>query len=164
MRVSWLFGLVGGNLLPRKKKPTRRPRKAARRGWWHGKAPDIRYALSLLSTRGLLPAVLRLGRRTLRSLRTRHLVAHLRVGLDDPADTGTMWGLLWPALALPASSLPIGIRVEPAFDGPALALALEGEVRVIPALVVGNVVRFVFSPAGLRLARTMVMARWKRRK
>lgn len=163
LRVEWLFGLVGKRLLPRKKpeKPRKaeKPRKSKRR--------DLRSFLSyvaLVRTRGVLTGFVRLVRRMVGSLHIRQIDADLRLGLDDPADTGIVYGVLWPALVLPVMSSSIKLRMEPVFDSPTFEAALQGRVRVFPAEMVANVLRFVFSLSGLRLIKAMAVLRWKKRK
>lgn len=152
LRVVCLFGLGGKNLLPRKKKPKK------------GKKRDLRSFLTLITTRGVLAATIRLARRILASLRVRQLDADLRVGLDDPADTGMMCSVLWPLVVHPNLFGPIMFRVEPVFEGLALEATLRGEVRVIPAQMVANFLRFVFSPAGLRVVKLTVVSQWRKKK
>ena len=157
MRVGWLFGLVGKDVLPGKKKPEK-VTKAKKR-----KRPSPGLILSVLRTRGLVSWVAKFARRMLRSLHFRNLDASLRIGLPDPADTGQMYGLTWPAF-LPRSSDNIRFRMEPAFEGPVFEAALQGTVRVFPAQMAANVVSFVISPQGLRIIRLAVVSWWKRRK
>lgn len=154
LRVEWLFGLVGKSLLPRKK-----PRKRKKRGFG-----SVLSYMALVRTRGVVPAFVRLVRRMISSFHIRQLSADLRLGLDDPADTGTVYGLLWPAFVLPIKYTSAKLRMEPVFDGPVFEAALRGEVRVFPAEVVANVLRFVFSPSGLRLIKAMAVLQWKKRK
>lgn len=164
LRVEWLFGLVGKKLLPRKKrikKPeeAEKPRKRKRRDF-----KSFLSYIALVRTRGVVPAFARLVRRMAGSLHVRQLDADLRFGLDDPADTGIVYGVLWPALVLPVMFSPATLRLEPVFTGPAFEADLQGRVRVFPAEMVANVLRFVFSPAGLHLIKTMAVLQWKKRK
>ena len=163
LRVEWLFGLVGKGLLPRRKpeklKKVKKPKKGKRR--------DLRSFLSymaLVRTRGVVPAVIRLVRRIVGSFRIRQLNADLRLGLDDPADTGILYGVLWPAFALPVTFGFATLRMEPVFDSPTFEATLQGKVRVFPAEMVANVLRFVFSLAGLRMIKAMAVLQWKKRK
>jgi hypothetical protein len=160
LRVEWLFGLVGKSLLPRKKpKKVKKPGKRKKR--------DFRSFLSyiaLVRTRGVVPAFVRLVRRMIGSFHIRQLSADLRLGLDDPADTGVLCGVLWPAFTLPVRSAYATLRMEPVFDGPVFEAALKGEVRVFPVEMVTNVLRFVFSPSGLRLIKAMAVLQWKKRR
>jgi len=163
MRIGWLFGLVGKDILPGKKKPPKKKKpekvtKAKKR-----KRPSPGLILSVLRTRGLVAWVVKFARRMLRSLHFRNLDASLRIGLPDPADTGQMYGLTWPAF-LPRSSDNIRFQMEPAFEGPVFEAALQGTVRVFPAQMAANVVSFVISPPGLRIIRLAVVSWWKRRK
>lgn len=163
LRVEWLFGLVGKSLLPRKK--PEKPRKAEKSK--KDKRLDLGSFLSyigLVRIRGVVPAFARLVRRMAGSLHIHQLNADLRLGLDDPADTGMVYGVLWPALVLPAMFSPATLRTEPVFTGSAFEVDLQGRVRVFPAEMMANVLRFVFSPPGLRLIKTMAVLQWKKRK
>ena len=163
LRVEWFFGLVGKALLPRKKSEKLKKVKKLKKG----KRRDLRSFLSymeLVGTKGVVPAFIRLIRRIIGSFRIRQLNANLWLGLDDPADTGIVFGMLWPAFALPVTFGFTTLRMEPVFDRPTFEAALQGKVRIFPAEVVANVLRFVFSPAGLRLIKVMAVSRWKKKK
>ncbi|UCH42562.1 MAG: DUF2953 domain-containing protein [Dehalococcoidales bacterium] len=156
LRVGWLFGLVEKNLLPRKKKLAKKPRKTKKR--------DLKTVLTLIRTRGVLTGIIRLVRRILKSLRVRQLNADLRVGLDDPADTGIMYAVLWPLMVRPNLFGPVTSRIEPVFEEPVFEAALQGEVTIVPAQMVANLLRSIFSPTGLRVVKVMVVSRWKRKR
>jgi len=165
LRVGWLFGLLGKNLLPRKKKPAKRPKKPKKaKKPKKGKKRDLNALLALIRTRGVLAGSVKLVRRMLTAFRVRQLDADLRVGLDDPADTGIMCAVLWPLMVRPGLFGPGTVRVEPVFEEPVFEAALRGEVRIIPAQMVANLLRFVFSTAGLRVTKLMVVSWWKRKK
>lgn len=164
LRVEWLFGLVGKKLLPGKKRikksiEVEKPGKRKRRDFG-----SFLYYIALGRTRGVVPAFVRLIRRMVGSLHVRQLDADLWFGFEDPADTGMVYGVLWPALALPATFSPAVLRLEPVFTGAALEVDLQGRVRVFPAQVLANALRFVLSPAGMRLIKAMVVRRWKKKK
>ncbi len=160
LRVGWLFGLVGKDLLPGRKRRPPKVKKAKR----DKKKPDLALLISVLRTRELVTGVVRLVRRIFRSLRVQELNASLRVGLPDPADTGLMYGICWPVSSFRGFSDTIRFRMEPVFEGPAFEASLQGAVRVFPAQVAASAVRFVLSPPGLRVIRLMVVSRWKKRK
>jgi hypothetical protein len=163
LRVGWFFGLVGKDLLPDKEKHPPKVKKAGKVKRAK-KTPDLALLIPVLSTRALVAGVVRLFRRTLRSLRVREMDVSLRLGLPDPADTGLMYGVCWPAFAFRGSSSAVRFRLEPAFEGPVFEASLQGAVRVFPAQVAANAVRFVVSPPGLRVIRLMVVSWWKKRK
>jgi hypothetical protein len=81
----------------------------------------------------------------------RSLYARLRVGdfsmactfgLDDPADTGTLFGALAPVLATVAARHPATFAVTPVFDGARLDLRLAGAACVVPLRLVGPLAAF----------------------
>jgi len=153
MRVGWLFGLVWKDIRRRKKKPEKKPKK--KRKW------SMKPFLSVLRTKGLPRRLLKLARQILGCLKVRQLDADLRMGLDNPADTGMICSVLWPALVPLRPFGSIRRRMEPVFDEPALEVSLHGRVRLFPIQMVGLLLGFIFSPTGWRTVRSMVASRWK---
>jgi hypothetical protein len=153
MRVGWLFGLFWKDIRGRRK---RKPKKRERK--------DFMSFLSVLRVRGLPEGILKLTRRMLGRFKVGQMDVDIRFGLDDPADTGMMYSVLWPLLVPVNPFGPVSFRLEPAFDEPTFETSLHGRVRVYPIQMVGPVLRFVFSPTGLRAIRTMVVSRWRRKK
>ena len=152
IRVGWLFGLVWKEIGRGKKKPKRKKKRS------------LKPFLSLLRTKGLSGRLLKLARQILSRLKVRELDADLRVGLDDPADTGMLCSVMWPALAYLNSSGPVKMRIEPSFAEPALEASMHGRIRLVPIEMVGLLLCFVLSPAGLRAVRSMVVSRWKEKR
>jgi len=152
VRVGWLFGLVWKEIGRGRKKPKRKKKRG------------LKPFLSLLRTRGLPGKLLKLARQILSRVKVRQLDADLRIGLDDPVDTGMLCSLMWPALVSLNSSGPVKVRIEPSFAEPALEASVHGRVRLFPIEMVGSLLCFVLSPAGLRAARLMVVSRWRQRK
>jgi len=153
MRVGWLFGLVWKDIHGRKKKPERKPKK--RKKW------NVKPFLSVLRAKGLPRRLLKLTMQILGCLNIKELDANLRIGLDNPGDTGIIYSFLWPALIPLNSSDSISFRAEPAFDEPTLELSLHGRLRLLPTKVIGVILRFILSPEGWRAVRLMVVSRWK---
>jgi len=152
VRVGWLFGLVWKEIRRRKRKPKRKKKRS------------LKPFLSLLRTRGLPGNLLKLARQILSRVKVRQLDADLRVGLDDPVDTGMLWSVMWPALVSLNSSGPVKVRIEPSFAEPALEASVHGRIRLFPIEIVGSLLGFVLSPAGLRAARLMVVSQWRQRR
>ena len=153
LRVGWLFGLLGKEIGRGKKKPKERAskRKKERR--------SAKPLLSLLVTKGVGGALLKLSRRILRGVKVRHLDAYLRIGLDDPADTGMLYSALWPVLVPLTNHTSANVRLEPSFEEPALDLTARGWIRMFPIEMVWYVLLFVLSPAGLRVMKRMAIRR-----
>ena len=153
MRVGWLFGLLGKEFGRTREKPKERASKRKK------KKRSAKPFLSLLVTKGVARGLLKLSRRILSGVRVRHLDAHLRIGLDDPADTGMLYSALWPVLVPLTYNSSAKVRMELSFEEPALNLTARGRIRVFPIQMVWYVLLFALSPAGLRAMKRMVMRR-----
>ena len=154
IRIGWLFGLVWKDIRARKKKkPKEKPKKRRKRG--------IKSFLPLLRIKGLPGKILKLVRQIFGCLKIKQLDVALRVGLDDPFDTGMLCSVLWPALIPPSPSGTMRFRLEPVFSEFAFEASLQGWVRLFPIQLVWSLVSFVLSPTGLRLLKLMVVSRWK---
>ncbi len=154
VRFGWLFGLVWKDVgRGEKRKPKKKPEKKRKR--------NLKPLLSVFRTRGLPRKFFVLVRQMLSCLDIRQLNADLRVGLDEPVDTGIMCSILWPALVSLDWFGPVRFRIEPAFEGPVFEANLYGEVRLFPIQLVGYLLWFVFSMTGLRLVKSAVIAWWR---
>jgi hypothetical protein len=169
LRFRGLLGAVQGGILPRRKKPAAakreekavpeketRPRRRKR-----GRTRWPRYALAVSRADGLITRGLRLVRDLVLGLRIRELILDIRFGLDDPADTGQLYGSLCPVL-IPIESLTASrVHVEPEFDGPALNGVFSGALRLVPLRVVGSLLVFVCSPPALRAGWAVLRERFR---
>ncbi|MFC2022999.1 hypothetical protein ACFLTL_02460 [Chloroflexota bacterium] len=158
MRLAWLFGLVGKDIRTGKK-PGEEEKLAAKR-----KRPrkrlDIKTMFRILRIKGLLKKVKRLLRDVLGCFSIRDIKADFTVGLDDPADTGMFFAIVGPATHFLAD-----IRLQPAFaDEMVFQGYLHGRIRLQPIHLIPPVTRFVFSLPVMRVAKTLVVARWKRKR
>ncbi len=151
IRVGWLFGLLWKEIRPSRKKPEGKRKRG------------VQFLISLLS-KGLLGKISKLVRQILSRIRIRQLDADLRVGLDDPVDTGILYAIMWPAIVSLNSSGPVQVRMEPSFVESALEVSMRGRIRLFPIQMVGPLLCFVFSLASLRAARSVVVSRWKKKK
>jgi len=151
-RVGWGFGLLWKDVGGGKKKPER-PKKKKRRP----RATSLDFLAIGASARGLL----KLARRMIGGIRVRQLDAHLRIGLDDPADTGMFYSVIWPIL-IPLNYIgSSNVRMELCFEEAILDFTGQGHVRIVPAQMIWAVLLFGLSPDGLRVIRDMVGRRWR---
>jgi hypothetical protein len=146
VRVRWLWGRIplpapkGGARKPRRKKP-KKPR---------AKRSSGRRALAVLRARGFARRALRLPRDLLCRVHIRAFDIDLRLGLDDPADTGRLWGLVGPAAAMLALPAPARVAVTPEFAEPVVHLDARADLRVVPGALLLVLLAFALSPATLR--------------
>ena len=150
IRIGWLFGLVDKDIRARKKK---KPEESRKRG--------IKSFLTLIRIKGLPGKILKLVRQIFGCLRIKQLDVALRVGLDDPFDTGMLCSVVWPALIPPSPSGTVRFRLEPVFNQFTFEASLQGWVRLFPIQLLWPLVSFVLSPTGLRLLKLLVVSRWK---
>ena len=98
-------------------------------------------------------------------LKIKELAVNYRLGLGNPADTGLLFALIGsttPFLHFPPQ---YQIRVQPSFsDETAFEGYLHGVLRLRPIKLIRPLLRFVFSLAVLRVAKILVLSKWKRKK
>ena len=75
-------------------------------------------------------------------MKLRHVDADFHVGLDDPADTGRLFGIVAPAMAFVGPMLPGRVAIAPDFAHTGLAGRAEGELRIVPLRVLAPVASF----------------------
>ena len=155
-RFIWLFGLVRKDIQKKEGKTGKKKRP--------GKRPDIRIMLRVLRTRGLFRQVRNLLVRLWRCLNFRRLEAEFTIGLGDPADTGLLFALIWPITTGMAGSISDHVRMRPSFNEAVFKGYASGTIRVSPIRLIPPLMRFIFSPATLRMIKAVIMSTWRRRK
>ena len=155
MRIGWLFGLIGkdlgGEKKGREKKPKEMKAKKGRR--------SFRGPLAVFGARGFSGRLLLLARRLVRSVQVRDVDVEFQVGTGDPAETGLLYGVIGPTVALARSSFSPNIRIEPNFVEETIEGHARGAVRVYPIRLIPPLVAFALSPATFRGVRALRRAR-----
>lgn len=164
LRLVWLFGLVSKDCIQTKKKPEEESnieQEQKSSDWTRG----IRITLEIIQTKGLLGQIVRFIKRILRQIKIRELVANLKVGLDNPADTGLLFAFAAPFNLLLSHFSPHRIRVEPSFASDTLIEGrLCGAVRLRPVQLAVPLLGFAFSFPTLRAMKKLVLYKWKRKR
>jgi hypothetical protein len=114
----------------------------------------------MFRARGFSGRLLLLAGRLVRSVQIRDVDNHFQVGTGDPAETGLLYGLIGPGVALAQSSFSPNIRVEFNFVQETFHGHARGAVRVYPVRLILPLVAFALSPATFRGFRAM----WRTRK
>ncbi len=159
-RLFWLFGLVKPRSRNRSAPPP--PERADARPADTPKkrrAKGLRMAVAVLRTRGLFERVVQLALALLRRVRLERFQLDTMFGLENPADTGVVYGCLSPVLVM-AEVRGLNIRCRPMFLESGVRGAFRATIRIRPLLVVGPIVAFLVSPPVFRAAR----AAWRARK
>jgi hypothetical protein len=161
LRLLWLFGLLDRELRKTERKPKKKQRVAETT-----KKPKHRIDAStvyrILRTRGLWAQLKRLVTGIYKSLDIKELTAYLKVGLENPADTGLLFAIAGPANFL-LSLLPYRITIYPSFEGDIVFEAhAQGITRLHPIMVLVALLKFLFSSPAMYITRIFVVSRWKR--
>ena len=166
-RVRGLFGLVDTDLgrkqrsrpeRTRRSTKTKKPRRAAlerslsklRRG------PAV--ALALVRTEGFVWRIVRLVKDLGQRVSYHDVHAHVDFGLDDPADTGRLYGALAPFLVA-ATTRGFDVRCRPDFEGSGLRGSCGARIQMRPLSMMSVLVKFLCSPSVLRGVRAAWAAR-----
>ena len=158
IRLKWLFGLLKKEIRA-KKKPTKKKKKQklgeGRKWLWA--------AFRIIRIKGMLKELSRLVKGILNSLKIRELRVNLKVGLDDPADTAFLVGIINSSRLFWKPSFPHEIDIRADYEG---EVFLEGythlTVRVLPIQIVVSLLRFLFSWSTMKAMRILVVAKWKK--
>ncbi|RCX31299.1 DUF2953 domain-containing protein [Thioalbus denitrificans] len=144
--LRWLFGLVrvrlGGPGERVRAGPGRPASRRPRRG-----GGGARRMLALVQVEGFGSRLLRLARDLFRRIRIQELSLRVRLGLDDPADTGRLWAVVGPLAALPGLRR---VAIEPEFAAETFELDGRGRIRIVPLRLLSVLLRFALSPVTLR--------------
>lgn len=159
-RLGWLFGLVNTEVRREKKKPKRVKAEDKPRPGKSG----FKTIIKVLRTKGLIKQFNHLLFRLVRCFKIRDLSADLRVGLGNPADTGLLFAIIGPPFFFLDVAFPHRVKVRPAFTDEAILEGyLNGSVRLLPVKLVIPLLGFTFSLPTLRVIKTLVWRKWKRK-
>lgn len=119
----------------------RAPGESLRRRW--------RIVRSVVAVDGVAGSLARLGARIVRYVHVDHLQVRAAFGLDDPADTGRLYGVAAP-ICVGAAVAGWDVACQPLFSGPGLEGMFRMRIRTVPLLLAGAGMRFLLSPPVLR--------------
>ena len=165
LRLGWLFGLVAKDIKRKKKATERRESGIEGRPKSRRKRVSIALVVELLRTRGLLRRVWKLVVDILRLVKIRDFRADIKVGLDDPADTGFLFASIGSPLLFLNPAITNRINIRPSFSESATFEGyLHASVKFLPVQVILPGIGFVFSLPILRVIWTLIKSKWKRKK
>jgi hypothetical protein len=164
--VYWMFGLIRVRVRPGRRKAARSSKRRGRRrkmivSGTRGVVRRRRTVFAVLRTRGLLRGLFHLLRDVLRSLKPRRLRVEFVIGLEDPADTGRLAGVLAPLRLLFGKQTlgresNVSIDVTPDFSGPRLQGYSCASVQFVPLKLIAIVIGFLFSAPVFRAVKLMM--------
>lgn len=159
LRLELFFGLIGKDL-PREKKKPEAKREAAQEKRKKKRKIDFRTILKILRTRGLLKQIKNLVKGILGQFQIRELTVNLKLGLEDPADTGLVFALIGSTMSFLNLPPRYQISLQPSFDDEAVFEGyLSGVLRLQPVRLAVPLLRFIFSLTTLRVVKIFVVNR-----
>ncbi len=166
MRIMWLFGLVRIRSIPSGEgkgwgarfAASRVKEKTERHKPPRQKSKSSKVLLAIITSEGLLRHLFKLLYELLSVAKIKELQARVRFGLDDPADTGRLYGLLAPAFSILYAIPRVDFSAIPLFDRTGVETDIQARIRVVPIYYIKAVLLFVFTKESLRAARTAVRA------
>jgi len=159
IRLKWLFGLlkkdIRGKRKPEEKRKERKPGEGIR---------SLRALFEIVRIEGMLKRLRRLVKEILHHLKIRELRVNFKVGLDNPADTAFLVGIIESSRLFWRPSFPHEIDIQADYEG---EVVLEGytqlAVRVLPVQIVAPMLRFLFSWSAIKAVRILVGAKWRKK-
>lgn len=106
--------------------------------------------MSVLRTEGFVARVWRLLRDLLQRIQVQDLSLEARIGLDDPADTGRLWGFVGPLVAVLPLPSAANVAIAPDFQAQTFEFSSEGQIRLVPIRLLWTALLFLLSPVTLR--------------
>lgn len=101
---------------------------------------------TLLRNKPFRKRILGYLRDTWGAIEQRDLKLFMRIGLDDPADTGELWALLGPLSAILFTHRNSQISLQPDFLDQAFELQSSGTIRIVPLQHLYLTTRLLASP------------------
>ena len=161
-RLLWLFGLVDTDLKKSEGKSEQKKKSSKEKP---KKRPKIRAGTiyQVLQIRGLYNHIIRFLRGVLHSFKIKYLKINMRIGLEDPSDTGLLFAITAPANYL-FSYLPYDFSFQPSFESETILEGnLKGDLRLKPIKLVPPIFKFIFSFQSMKILKILI-AEWKRKK
>ena len=148
--IGVFFGLLRFSVYPKKAKPPGQKMEKPPGVKKDRKKSNLKRVFRLLRNGKFLDKTFRTAAALLRSLKLHLKLLYLRFGLDDPADTGMLWGLLGPISGLLYGLKYKDVTIEPEFLDSAFEIESEGSVSIVPLDIILITLGFLLSPTVIR--------------
>ena len=156
VKLRWLFGLVNVNfpllqsevlldeeaVVQNVLEQTKSAMSSNKKHSFHGKTSP----LSAIIMKPFRQRLIRLISDLWRAIEKRNLCLFIRVGLDDPADTGKLWAMIGPLSGLASNIEEASIQIEPEFNETIFKLNSSGSFRVVPLRLIYLIIGAFLSP------------------
>jgi len=103
--------------------------------------------LSIIRMKACRQRMIRFSGDLWRAIEKRDFRLFIRIGLEDPADTGRLWALFGPLSGLVSNIEVATIQIKPEFAEPVFQLNTSGEIRVVPLRLLSLIFGVFLSPS-----------------
>ena len=145
--IVWLFGVIRIPLSnDTEGQQAKKPRKPKKKKNGKAKSTNFSAVKNLFLNARFRDRLIKFVKDVFKTIHIASFYLRVRLGLDDPADTGRLWAYLGP-LAMYLSNLSNAtIYLEPDFQTETLDFDGSGRIRFVPLQVIFTMLAFVFSP------------------
>lgn len=156
--VEWFFGLLRYNLASTERIESKKKNRKAKSQTSSSKTPnktsqlETKQVMKLLRNQRFMKNVLKFLRDLLRCVRLISLEIAGRFGLDNPYDTGRLWGNICAFTGFLHGTKQVQMVFEPEFNEAVFELESRGVIRIIPVTLLLPTTMFVLSPSTIRAA------------
>ena len=141
------FGLIKFQLFPQTGKKTKttevKPVKKKKR-------VTLRKFLKLAQNEKFVAKLSVFIKKLLKSVKFQLSRIYLRLGLDDPADTGMLWGIIGPVYGILDYYSDKNVKIEPEFQDPTFNIEGSGKISVVPIEIIFISLFFLLSPVTVK--------------
>ena len=158
--VRWMFGIVKFTVPSKSElKQDTNPRKRIKTAKTQTKPTNFGTAKDLFWNARFRYRTIKFVKDIFKSIHIIGFYLRIRLGLDDPAETGRLWVCLGPLAVFLSGLSNSTIQLEPDFQTEIVYLDGRGTIRIIPLEVIFTIVAFLFSPITIRALLAMSKSR-----
>lgn len=150
VKLKAMFGLVSKTVYPSVKSEKHKSKESVVNDKKKKTGPGFSKLTSVLRNGKFLGKTLGTFKKLLFSLKPDLKKFHLRLGLNDPADTGILWGLIGPLSGILYGYTEKDVFIEPDFLDPSLGLNTRGSLSIVPLEILYISLCYILSPTVIK--------------
>jgi hypothetical protein len=160
--LNWLFGVVRFTIPDKSaQKPDKKSRKIKTTKKANKKPANAQAIKDLLWNARFRYRMFKFVKDVFKSIHIANFYMRIRLGLDDPADTGRLWAYFGPLAVFLSNLSHATVHLEPDFQTEIVYLDSSGKVRIVPLQVLFTVFAFLLSPITISALLAMRKSRKK---
>lgn len=149
--VRWLFGVVQFNIPAEKERQaTKKSYQPKKKKKAEKKSANSQTIKDLLWNARFRYRLFKFVKDIFKTIHIAGFYLRIRLGLDDPADTGRLWALCGPLSVFLSNLSNATVDLQPDFQTQTVYLDSYGMIRIVPLQVIFTVLAFIFSPITIR--------------